>query len=456
MKEVIDNTGSVFRNKWLLFILFIGLGIKICFFVSLKPWQEETIHSYILYTGSDAYDYDQLAKKLIDGHHYENTFLFRPPGYPAFLALNYKLFSYKIYAVLIVQIVLSILSAIILFKIIYNLNYIRAAYWGTLLFLLDPFQSVYNMALMTETLFVFLFLSALYFLFKGIKDEKFALIIVAGILTGLAALVRPIIIFFPIVLLCLLLTNVLKARQKKDMIIYSLTYLLTLSPFAIYNYSAHGEFQISSLKGRKLFLTNVAYAESLKTGTSLNKTREELLHKAITQGVDTSNFESFKNSAILIKMSKEYIQSNFKYYALASVKGFFDLYSSFYSRRIDQIFNFDTNHATYKNISHTYVERLKKFYDNATPGKITLSVMIIVFLFLNYIFAILGFYSLFKNRKLNLCFFILLFLIVYFSLITGPMGDCRFRTSFMPIIHIFAAIGITYSLFNEKSIVSNT
>lgn len=455
MKEIVDNTSSIFRNKILLFILLIGLGIKICFFVSLNPWQEETIHSYILVKGSDALEYDQLAKKIIHGDHYKNTFLFRPPGYPAFLALNYTLFSYKIFAVFIVQMLLSILSAIILFKIIYDLNCIRAAYWGTLLFLLDPFQSLYNMALMTETVFVFLFLSSLYCLFKGIKDAKYALIICAGILIGLAALVRPIIIFFPIVLLALLLTNVLKARQKKEMIVYSLTYLLTLSPFAGYNYAAHGEFQISSLKGRKLFLTNVAYAESLKTGSSLNKTREELLNKAIKKGVDTSNFESFENSVILTKMSKEYIRSNFKYYALASVKGIVDLYSSFYTHRFDRIFNFDIDHATDKNISHSYAERIKKLYANSTFGQITLSGMILVFLFLNYIFAVLGFYSLLKNKKLNVSFFILIFSVLYFSLITGPMGDCRFRTSFMPIIHIFAAIGIAYSLFNEKSIVNN-
>ncbi len=95
----------------------------------------------------------------------------RPPLYPAFLALVYKIFGPENHnAVRLAQIFISIVSGWLVYSLSKEISYEeRVALLATGLFLFYPSLVIFNYLILTETLFIFLFLLALYLFVKGVK-----------------------------------------------------------------------------------------------------------------------------------------------------------------------------------------------------------------------------------------------------------------------------------------------
>lgn len=163
---------------------------------------------------ADSLKYVTIANNLIDNGIYSDVKnATKPryhvtPGYPFYLAAILKLSSdtqgaaYKViqYSQAIMGALVSILAVLI------ALHFIpfRFAYLAGILTSLSPHLITVGFNVLTEPLFIFLLILAIWILLRGLKSKSIGWLVVSGLLFGSAALVRPAIIAFPLFILPLL------------------------------------------------------------------------------------------------------------------------------------------------------------------------------------------------------------------------------------------------------------
>src|SRR5262249_13859354 len=93
-----------------------------------------------------------------DPDHPQSPEIIRTPGYPAFLALFYKLSGERIWTALVAQILLSIVTIYLAARLASHLFGAAAGLGSALLLALDVNSHLYSQLLLTESLFGFCFL----------------------------------------------------------------------------------------------------------------------------------------------------------------------------------------------------------------------------------------------------------------------------------------------------------
>ncbi len=172
---------------------------------------------------------------------------FRPPLYPAFLALVYLLVGSGPRRFLAARLVQALLGAALVplaAQVGRRLGCSeRAARWGALGVALYPLLVIYPLALATENLFVFLLLLALWALLRAGERGRAFDYGLAGLLLGLTALTRSAVV--PFVPLAALWTGwgvrPWRAGLRNGALVV-LAFLLVTMPWSLRNSLLHGEF----------------------------------------------------------------------------------------------------------------------------------------------------------------------------------------------------------------------
>jgi len=185
---------------------------------------------------------------------------FRPIGYPAFLGLLFFLFGPNVF--------LAKLANVFLYIGILALSYFVAkklykselvARLTILILAFHPNHIAYTSLLATEILFLFLLMLAIALVLLE-KREPYGSF-VAGVVFGLACLVKPQAVFVPAVLLGPLF---LRQFNKKQCIRVAVIYaglFATVLPWSIRNYRVYGHFVfVSANDGAPLLVGNHPYA----------------------------------------------------------------------------------------------------------------------------------------------------------------------------------------------------
>lgn len=116
----------------------------------------------------------------------------RLPGYPAFVALLWKIVGLEHYrAIMIVQVVFDVGTCYLVAALARRLLGDRAARIGFLLYALNPFTANYAVTPLTETLAIFLAALALLYAVQGLQDERTWPWIACGLAIAAGILVRP-------------------------------------------------------------------------------------------------------------------------------------------------------------------------------------------------------------------------------------------------------------------------
>ncbi|MBI9082565.1 MAG: glycosyltransferase family 39 protein [Desulfobacterales bacterium] len=175
----------------------------------------------------DAKSYVQYANNLVDystfskssGNSSPEPDSFWAPGYPAFLAAsiiaakNLGINSYIL--VMSSQVVLGVLISVL--TLLIGRLFLSKA-WSILAAVLvsfSPHMISLGGYLLTETLFSFLLLAAIYSFSIAYIDRKWSAFIVSGLFFGLSYLVNPVIFFAPILLV--LVSGYLFASSKSEL-----------------------------------------------------------------------------------------------------------------------------------------------------------------------------------------------------------------------------------------------
>jgi 4-amino-4-deoxy-L-arabinose transferase-like glycosyltransferase len=419
-----NKVSQFFTTNGLLLIILLAFFIRMVYFVSLQPWNNEVINKTIL--EHDAGGYHNMALGLLSEKSFNNFDSARTPIYPIFLAVCYFISGNTIWFALLVQIVVNLLTLFLAYKVALEFFSKKIALLTLFLLAIDHYQAKLAVSLLTDTLFSLIFLASTYFLINGLRRKNYKYMAISGCFMGLATLTRPISFLFPIVavffIICyILITNKYDTSLLKFKLgnVYSLSYValffLTIAPWMYRNYVLYNNPQLTSLTEFNLLFYNVAIADSDRTGHSFNETQAYFKQQAYDLGCDTTELYSFKNSQIYSDISIKFIKNNFPLFCKNYLKGMVNLFYPF-----DKFIRVN-------NLSGLSKYRMVGF---------------LIYYGILYLFSIVG--VALSIKKKYIIAFLLLFIIFYFDVITGTVGDQRYEVPIMAFIYMFCAHGILY------------
>jgi glycosyltransferase involved in cell wall biosynthesis len=372
-------------------IFLLALVLRLGFAVWAGTGFERKIHFY------DTNRFRRNADHLLEGRIAEITDV---PGYPAFLALHRLLRGrgeLPETAVRITQCFLGALGAVFLVWVGRSAFSTETGLLSALFFAIYPFIIFYSCVLLSEALFIPLFV--LLFLFLWRAGERFLHGVLAGLLMGALILIRPSFLLFPLFLLPFW-WFLHRRRGYRAVLHYTATLLITtliLIPWWIRNIRTYGHFVPTTITaGTSLFEGNSEFA----TGGPAQQ-----YVKWPDAGMDLAPYE---RDRLRRKKAIEYIRVHPGRFARLALEKFRRLWNP-----------------------------LPNFGGFRRPHYMLASLLSYVPVM---ILGILGFIRLRGNwRKL----LFLLSPVIYFTLLHMVfIGSTRYRTPVMPFIMIIGAAGI--------------
>ena len=258
---------GVTRRVWLAFlcILLVGLALRVLYFRELVNQPDFTTPSV------DAQFHDYWARALVTGDwtpprgggdpQIRETPYLRPPGYPYFLALIYRLAGLSYAAPRVVQIGLGLLSCVLGFL------FARRWYGSGVGLIWAALMSTYWVPIYFEgelhaPALLIVLLLAVAFVAAGLT-ERFSISRggAAGMLLGLAALVRPNVLLLVPAIVVWVAWIAYRRCSARGLLGVAMGLLLgtvvVIAPVTIRNYRVSGDFiPITANAGINLFIGN--------------------------------------------------------------------------------------------------------------------------------------------------------------------------------------------------------
>jgi len=235
-------------KRKILILFFSAFFIRLLFILTLKN------HFYF----DDEYEYFNMAKNFLLGKGLivgETLKSFRPPLYPFFLSLFYG-FGCSLITIRIIQAIISSFTVLLIYITGKEIFDEKVGFISAVISVFYPFFIFYTGFLLTETLFIFLIVLTIYFYILTLKSGRYKIkyLIQCGIHSGLGSLCRPTMEpFFLIFLLFLLMAKEDFKVKIKKILISSLFFILTLSPWIIRNYVIFKKFIPATTMGGWVF-----------------------------------------------------------------------------------------------------------------------------------------------------------------------------------------------------------
>ena len=374
--------------------------------------------------------------------------LLRPPGYPLFLIPG-LLANALIFITITLQIVLSVITVALVYAIAHALTTNRrTAQYAGFLAAIEPLSLIYTSHLLTETLFTALLTAGLYALLRAHQKSTLHPLITAAILLAAATYVRPIGLLLP----CILAIPLALSRWPRQRLV--LFFLITLGlpgiwifrNMAVANYSGFSAisavnlyfYQSAAVKAQQKQISFVEYQNHLGYR---DQNQYFVHHPGQKNWSAAQRYQYMAHEGLNILMTSPFT------YAIIHFKGMFrtlfdpgaiDLLKllNAYPKRgglLGQI----SDHGLVKTLVYLLTERPFVFWAHIFMG---------ILLLFYYLFAFLSFKTVIRLPAL-----LLLTTICYFTILSGgPHSLNRFRHPIMPIIAVFAGIGVTRPLSPSK------
>jgi len=180
-------------NRWMVGgILALALIVRVFYQAAASDRMDRLVIA-------DMRTYDKLAVNLIQNGYYglfDKPWSYRPPLYPFFLSIVYRVFGHSRSIARVIQAGLAALSALLVFyiarEIIGETGALMAAFLTAADFSLIHLSGLF----LSENLYIPLSLLLILLLLNGFQNPKIITFVAAGIAGGLAALCRPTVIPF--------------------------------------------------------------------------------------------------------------------------------------------------------------------------------------------------------------------------------------------------------------------
>lgn len=216
-------------------VVLASAALSRAFFVAFAP-----------FWAGDSYEYDAIARNLLAGEGYSliagAPTVFRPPGYPLFVATVYAISGESAGAVLAAQVAVGAVATWIVYVAARRVVDERSAVSGAILAGLYPHISFYAATVLSETL-AFLFVSVGLLAATYLQGARRPLLAatVCGAALALAGLTSPRLAALPVAILAVVgLHRVPVAHLLRLTAAMALGYALVLAPWVIRNVAVFG------------------------------------------------------------------------------------------------------------------------------------------------------------------------------------------------------------------------
>ena len=228
----------------------------------------------------DSLGYEGLALGLLEHGHYEDAYgnpsaaLSRPPGYPALIAATYAVTGPRLVAPVLWNVAGTALTYLALLALLRRLGVQRPSRWVGAAFVLDLAWLLYSKELVAEPVFTPLLLGALLLAIDGARAPTARLALAccvgAGMTLGLAALVKPIALYLPLVVAPWVAGVAWRAAGAQRGLAGGLVLLvgatLFVGPWVAYSAERWGAPTFTRLQNDNLLFGHAAFVEADRLG----------------------------------------------------------------------------------------------------------------------------------------------------------------------------------------------
>ena len=244
---------------------------------------------------------------------------FRTPLYPLFVAGLLWIFP-KVSFVIIVQNIFSSFNVVFVYSFGKKFFNEKVAVLAAVLFSLESSRVFFSNQLMSETLFLFFFIPAFFFLAQFLfRQAPWRDLVFGAAALGIATLFRPITQLYPAFVFFFFLAVGFSSKQYKRFFFGALgvvlIYGIVISPWLIRNRLVFHEFKLSPLAGIQLYLVNAPHFleyQAKRNGVTHEYYKEllEKLQKDLGMKIDEDHW-TFESIRLMDFKYEKYLTSQF-------------------------------------------------------------------------------------------------------------------------------------------------
>ncbi len=409
---------------------------------------------------SDTISYLEPGRNLLlHGRYFADGVpdVLRTPGYSLFLAIT-SLAGMP--AAAFANVILSVFSVILVWRLGRRaFSDERIAIGAAWIFALEPLSVANSLVLLSDTLFLTLFLLAMEQLAAFLRDRRLPALAMAGLWLAVATFVRPVTYYLPVALalgLFLVLVRVKGLRWKAPAVLL-ITVLPWLAAWQMRNWVETRYSGFSSAAEINLYFVAAANVTSKVEHRDFNAVRKQLgyvdfagnsgqsylFSPYLAVHPEQTGWSQGQRLAFMRSESVHVIRSHYRVYLISCVKSL--LQPVFY---LGAGYQFDRpmypeNPGRIAGFADASPSQWGRLITTADPSVVVQKVAFTVVLLALYFFAVLGV----RNVGMrNVYLWLLLGTSLYFFAITGAMGGpgggARYRLPVMPAVCILAAAGV--------------
>lgn len=428
-----------FLKKTHIFIFVVAMIMRL---LALHSFAEEKSLLYV----SDSLTYLQVGKNLITHGIYSMEVSstphpdnFRTPLYPLFL-IPFIWLKTSLYVPAIVQNIFMSLGIVVFLFLSQKIFGRAESLLAACFFALEPFTALISSQIMTEAIFVPLFLLSLLLVALYIKNKKIVNLISGAIFLALAALTRPIAFYlFLTIPLAVLLAEKNKKLFLKNSFLALVSFFIVVSPWLLFNAIKLNTAEFSSVSNMQFYAYHGRMFDEWRhrNDTSTNDRLPQLDLSTINDTFDARAIPLIKSTGL------RYLKAHWSEYLIYHFIRLPSLYTdSGYASILNGLpflkFNYDTVKGG--------------FFDQLTVGKfsdvlhtIVSQPLFLVLLFADLFFILIALLALLNplfhyliHKKIPAFILWLILVLSIYTIIASPIGGARFRIPINPILFILA------------------
>ncbi|PKK84719.1 MAG: hypothetical protein CVT49_02525 [candidate division Zixibacteria bacterium HGW-Zixibacteria-1] len=415
---------KIFKEHPILAVLVLGFIYRLIFLLSYlygPEWEQLLVDSLF---------HDRWAEAIASGHILGDEVYFRAPFYIYILGFIYTIFGHSLLAARIFGHLVGLVSVFLTWRIAGRLFSPRVGLIAALIHALYPIAVYFESELLVDSFFTMLAQLSLWLLMVSGDSKQYRGYIWVGIITGVAAITRPLILaLIPIYMLWIFVDiRPLKASLQRIVLFLLATFLIIL-PVTIRNYIVADDFVlVASSGGVNFYIGNNAAADGLSAAMPAPLGRSWEI-KDIDYLAETETGRNMRASEISDYWFDKGIQ-----WIMENPGNLIKLY-------IKKLYYCINGSEVSNN------RNLNLFLGGFSIFKFNPLNFAIIFALAVFSIVLMMQHHLLNGERL----LILLFIILYFALIAIFFINARFRLPAVPYIIIFAAYGVEYLTFKAGS-----
>lgn len=392
----------------------------------------------------DSYGYEKIALNFLNNGrltpHLENDIPVQTIGYPFFLGLIYRFFGHHWEYVIVIQLLLSIMTGLLIYRIATLLFNELIGYGAFSLWAINLGFLIYPHYLLTEILLVTLLCAFLERFITFLCTRNHFTLCIAGILGGLSVIVKPVALWlFLFLLISLLIKNNMKSAVITGFL-FSFCFYTPVVSYMTYNKIMHNIFSIGPLLQENLFIYVLAkmkvHTEQISYTTALN---EVYLPFQQYRRSDPNAWHTNKKSFFTLMKTHPFLLP--KLWIHNIIKTYMGLFSTQLKVLLHE--ELEGGMCSFSNTSGPLFYRFKSYIFGWTSSSILKGIALLeaLYNYFRFIFIWLALFYLFLHKQYFLSIFFIV-PIAYLSFITGHDGCARYRLMFEPLLIVLTALGI--------------